>query len=43
MAKCLLQLLLLISAGPVSASECIVLLHGLWRTDASMNKMQRKL
>ena len=36
-------LLFLLAAVPAQASECIVLLHGLWRTDASMNKMESEL
>jgi len=43
MARCLVMILLLAATGPVSANECIVLLHGLWRTEASMNKMQQAL
>lgn len=33
----------LLSCGTASASECVVLLHGLARTATSMNKMQRAL
>lgn len=36
-------LILLMSASIASASECVVLLHGLARTSMSMNKMQREL
>ena len=36
-----LSLFLFIS--PLAADECIVLLHGLWRSDASMNKMEDAL
>ena len=36
-------LVLLMSASIASASECVVLLHGLARTSMSMNKMQREL
>ncbi|MEE4216391.1 MAG: hypothetical protein V2I48_02180 [Xanthomonadales bacterium] len=36
-----LVFLLLLPAGPLLASECVVLLHGLWRSDASMNKMEK--
>ena len=39
----LLILLPLVAASPAQASECVVLLHGLWRTDASMNKMERRI
>ena len=38
-----LPLCLLLVATPAAASDCVVLLHGLWRTDASMNKMEREL
>jgi pimeloyl-ACP methyl ester carboxylesterase len=34
---------LLLPAGNALASECIVLLHGLWRSDASMNKMEKAM
>ena len=37
----ILALLLLFPAGTALAGECVVLLHGLWRTDASMNKMEK--
>lgn len=30
-------------AVPAAADECVVLLHGLWRTDASMGKMEEQL
>lgn len=36
-------IVLLLPIGVVSASECVVLLHGLARTSASLNKMQRAL
>lgn len=36
-------MLFLLSASLASASECVVLLHGLARTSMSMNKMQREL
>jgi hypothetical protein len=36
-------LLLLIASGPVSASECVVLLHGLIRSASSMGKMETAL
>jgi triacylglycerol lipase len=36
-------LTVLLSIGPASASECVVLLHGLARTSASLNEMQRAL
>ena len=39
----LLAGVLLLSCGLASASECVVLLHGLARTATSMNKMQRAL
>ena len=32
-----------LAASPALAGECVVLLHGLWRTDASMNKMERRI
>lgn len=35
--------LFFLSASVASASECVVLLHGLARTSMSMNKMQREL
>lgn len=38
-----LTLLLLLPAGSALAGECVVLLHGLWRTDASMNKMEKAI
>jgi hypothetical protein len=34
---------MLMTSGVASASECVVLLHGLARTSISMNKMQREL
>ena len=36
-------LLFLLAAVPAQASECIVLLHGLWRTEGSMEQMQDEL
>ena len=39
----LIVLLTALIAGPAVADECVVLLHGLWRTDASMNKMEERL
>lgn len=42
-SRLFLAALLTALAGPAAAGECVVLLHGLWRTDASMGKMQRKL
>ena len=33
----------LLAAPPALADECVVLLHGLWRTEASMNKMERRM
>ena len=38
-----LAALLTAAASPAAAEECVVLLHGLWRTDASMGKMERRL
>jgi triacylglycerol lipase len=38
-----LLVVLLFSASIASASECVVLLHGLARSSMSMNKMQREL
>jgi pimeloyl-ACP methyl ester carboxylesterase len=29
--------------GPAAAGECVVLLHGLWRTENSMNRMEASL
>ncbi len=29
--------------APLAAAECVVLLHGLWRTENSMNKMEKSL
>ena len=29
--------------GPAAADECVVLLHGLWRTENSMNRMEASL
>lgn len=41
------SLLLLISLSlvpvPAAASECVALLHGLWRSERSMNKLERAL
>lgn len=43
-SRYLAALLFLLTAAPAAgASDCVVLLHGLWRTDASMNKMEREL
>jgi hypothetical protein len=39
----LLALLLLLPAGPALAEDCVVLLHGLWRSDNSMNKMEKAM
>lgn len=39
----LLALLLFLPARVLLAEECIVLLHGLWRSDASMNKMEKAM
>ena len=39
----LLALTLLLPAGPVLAEDCVVLLHGLWRSDNSMNKMENAM
>ena len=41
----LIPLLLLLASPAVHATDgdCVVLLHGLWRGDGSMNKMQRAL
>ena len=36
-----LLLLLSLPARPALAGECVVLLHGLWRTENSMNKAER--
>lgn len=38
-----LAALLTAAAVPAAADECVVLLHGLWRTDASMGKLERNL
>lgn len=38
-----LAFLLLLPAETLLASECVVLLHGLWRSDASMNKMEKAI
>lgn len=38
-----LALLLTAPALPASTGDCVVLLHGLWRDDDSMNKMERTL
>ena len=38
-----LAALLTALSGPAAAEECVVLLHGLWRSDASMGKMERTL
>ena len=39
----LLILLLLLPARTILAGECVVLLHGLWRTENSMNKMEKAM
>lgn len=38
-----LAFLLFLPARALLAEECIVLLHGLWRSDASMNKMEKAM
>ncbi len=38
-----LALLLFLPARVLLAEECVVLLHGLWRSDASMNKMEKAM
>lgn len=38
-----LTLALILPAANVAADGCVVLLHGLWRSDGSMNKMERLL
>jgi pimeloyl-ACP methyl ester carboxylesterase len=43
MKRVLVTLLLLLSSGVAAADECVVLLHGLARTSASLNKMQKAL
>ena len=42
-SRLFLAALLTAVAGPAAAGECVVLLHGLWRTDASMGKLERNL
>ena len=42
-SRLFLATLLTAAAAPAAADECVVLLHGLWRTDASMDKMERNL
>ena len=42
-SRLLISALLAALAAPAAADECVVLLHGLWRTDASMDKMERNL
>jgi hypothetical protein len=39
----IVTLMLLLPVGTATAAECVVLLHGLARTSASLNKMQRAL
>ena len=39
----LLALTLFLLASPVLADECVVLLHGLWRSENSMNKMEKAM
>lgn len=41
--KCLLALLLLSSSAPLLADDCVILLHGLARSAASMETLQRQL
>jgi Tfp pilus assembly protein PilN len=36
-------LLCLATVTPVAAQECVILLHGLWRSDHSMNRMEESL
>ena len=36
-------LLTLAACAPLAADECVVLLHGLWRSDNSMNRMEESL
>lgn len=43
MRRYLLAAVLLASSALATASECVVLLHGLARTSTSMNKMEREL
>ncbi len=43
MKRLILVCALVFSGGLAQASECVVLLHGLMRGSASMNKMQREL
>jgi pimeloyl-ACP methyl ester carboxylesterase len=38
-----LLLIALAVAAPASAGECVVLLHGLWRSENSMNRMEESL
>lgn len=43
MRRLIVLLILTFATGAATASECVVLLHGLARTAMSMNKMQREL
>lgn len=43
MKKPIFLILLLLLSPPLAAEECVVLLHGLWRTEHSMNKMEKSL
>ena len=36
-------LLALLAAKPLAADECVVLLHGLWRTENSMNRLEESI
>lgn len=37
------SLLIFLAPASVAAEDCVVLLHGLWRTDNSMNRMEKSL
>jgi len=41
--KTVLPLVVLGACAPAAADECVVLLHGLWRSDNSMNRMEESL
>ena len=43
MKRLVAVVVLIMSAGPAQAGECVVLLHGLMRSSTSMNKMEREL
>lgn len=43
MHKVISLILMLFVSSPLVADECVVLLHGLWRSENSMNKMAKSL